>query len=146
MFTVVVPSLIAVVPMVFAGVVLENGASAQQPDRRGGPEQRAVHTPGVRGGRRRDVQRGRLQASRVRAPETFHARHTQAGQTVLHLLPVAHHRRLQGPVHVRSTVGVLRRLTSTYEIIFFFIIIIFIAGRHYIFLLPRTKMFAHNLV
>jgi len=89
--------------------VLENGAGAQQPDRRGGQEQRAVHPPGVRGGRRGDVRRGRLQAPRVRAPQTFHARHTQAGPQVLRVLVVAHRRSLQGPIHVGPAVGVFRR-------------------------------------
>lgn len=96
----------------FTGVVLENGAGAQQSDRRGGQEQRAIHPSGVRGGRGGRVRRGRLQAPRVRAPQTFHARHTQAGSQVLHMLVVAHHRRLQRPVHVGSTVGVFRRSTG----------------------------------
>lgn len=97
---------------IIAGVVLEDGAGAQQSDRRSGQEQRAVHPSGVRGGRGRRVRRGRLQAPRVRAQEAFHAHHTQAGQKVLHLLAVAHHHRVQGPVHIGSVVGVLYRLTS----------------------------------
>lgn len=93
--------------------MLENGAGAQQPDRRGGQEQRAVHPASVRGGRRaRRVRRGRLQTSRVRAPQAVHARHTEAGPEVLRLLAVAHHHRLQGPVHVRPAVGLLRRLAG----------------------------------
>lgn len=97
---------------IIAGVVLEDGAGAQQPNRRSSQEQRALHPPGFRGGRRRRVRRRRLQAPRVRAPEAFHAHHTQARQEVLHLFAVAHHRRVQGPVHVGSTMGVLCRLTS----------------------------------
>lgn len=40
---------------IIAGVVLEDGAGAQQSDRRSGQEQRAVHPSGVRGGRGRRV-------------------------------------------------------------------------------------------
>jgi len=97
---------------IISGVVLEDGAGAQQPDRRSGQEQRTLHPPGVRGGRRRSVRRGRLQAPRVRAPEAFHAHYTQAGQEVLHMLAVTHHHRVQGPIHVGSTMGILCRLTS----------------------------------
>lgn len=92
--------------------MLANGAGAQQPDRRGGQEQRTVHPPGVRGGRRRNVRRGRLQAPRVRAPKTVHAHHTQTGQEVLYMFTVAHHNRVQGSVHVGSALGILRRLTG----------------------------------
>lgn len=98
--------------MFFAGAVLEDGAGSQQPDRRGGQEQRAVHTASVRRGRLGRVQRGRLQAPRVRAPQAVHARHTEAGPQVLHLFAVAHRRRLQGSVHVRTAVGVLHRLAG----------------------------------
>lgn len=89
--------------------MLEDGAGAQQSDRRGGQEQRAVHPTGVRGGRGRSLQRGRLQAPRVRAAQTLDARHTQAGPQVLHLLAFAHRHRVQGPVHFRSAMGVLHR-------------------------------------
>lgn len=89
--------------------MLEDGAGAQQPDRRGGQEQRAVHPTGVRGGRGRRLRRGRLQAPRVRAAQAVHARHTQAGPEVLRLFAVAHRHRLQGPVHFRPAVGVFHR-------------------------------------